>query len=250
MRKICETHDSHMIVAAKFTKQEDGTFCNARLLHEMNKRRAYSESRRQNRLGKADEDMNDTSESYVTHMENEIITVDRDSKGGVGEKKEKDPKTILIESVVLYLNEKTKSDYKPNSKLTVKYISGRINDGYTLDDFKLVIDSKTKQWLNDPNNNMYLRPETLFNSAKFEGYLFSAKRKMTPDESPKSRYEAIIATIGPDTSKEDIAFAYDYQRKTGDKEQYGGKWIMERNHPLTIEVYQEQTYGHIPAHMR
>lgn len=43
--------------------------------------------------------------------------------------------------------------------------------GYTMDDFKHVIDQKVKQWLFDPKMNMYLRPNTLFSPTNFENYL-------------------------------------------------------------------------------
>ena len=42
----------------------------------INKRKAYSESRRKNREGKSKEDMNNTSSSYDSHMENEIESED------------------------------------------------------------------------------------------------------------------------------------------------------------------------------
>ncbi len=56
-------------VFTKFQKDEQGKFYNIRLEEEVDKRKAYSESRRNNRKKK--EDMNNTSLSYVEHMENE-----------------------------------------------------------------------------------------------------------------------------------------------------------------------------------
>ncbi len=77
---------------------------------------------------------------------------------------------ILIKDIVAYLNEKTGSNYKWQSKDTQKHISARINDGYTLDDFKTVIDVKSAEWLGDMKMSRYLRPSTLFGT-KFESYL-------------------------------------------------------------------------------
>lgn len=77
---------------------------------------------------------------------------------------------ILIKDIVDYLNEKTGSKYKWQSKDTQKHIKARINDGFTLDDFKKVIDVKSDEWLNDAKMNRYLRPATLFGT-KFESYL-------------------------------------------------------------------------------
>ena len=66
MLKICLTHDEDIL--SKFEKDENGLYYNARLQQEVEKRKAYSESRRQNRTKK---DMNNISNSYVQHMENE-----------------------------------------------------------------------------------------------------------------------------------------------------------------------------------
>jgi hypothetical protein len=67
MLKICVTHDEDIF--SKFTVDGAGLYYNERLEQEVEKRKAYSESRRNNRKKK--EDMIDTSLSYVPHMENE-----------------------------------------------------------------------------------------------------------------------------------------------------------------------------------
>lgn len=72
--------------------------------------------------------------------------------------------------IVEYLNYRTNKNFKLNSKITQKYIDARLNEKYTLEDFKKVIDIKVSHWLGDPKMEMYLRPETLF-GIKFESYL-------------------------------------------------------------------------------
>lgn len=67
MLKICVTHDEDIF--SKFAVDGAGLYYNERLEQEVEKRKAYSESRRNNRKKK--EDMSDTSLSYVPHMENE-----------------------------------------------------------------------------------------------------------------------------------------------------------------------------------
>lgn len=74
-----------------------------------------------------------------------------------------------IEEVVNHLNEKAGTKYKSSSKNTTKHIKARLNDGYTLEDFKTVIDKKCSEWLNT-DMEKYLCPDTLFGS-KFEKYL-------------------------------------------------------------------------------
>lgn len=75
----------------------------------------------------------------------------------------------IYKEVVDYLNQKAGTKYKSNSKNTTKHIKARLNDGYTLEDFKSVIDKKCFEWLNT-DMEKYLCPDTLFGS-KFEKYL-------------------------------------------------------------------------------
>ena len=81
-----------------------------------------------------------------------------------------DIKSLVISEIITYLNEKCSTNYKTSSEKTKKCINARLNEGYSLADFKKVIDTKATEWLNNPEMSKYLRPETLFGS-KFEGYL-------------------------------------------------------------------------------
>ena len=72
--------------------------------------------------------------------------------------------------IVDYLNKKTGKNFKSDSSKTRKLIDARFNEGYTIEDFRKVIDTKVAQWKGDKKMDGYLRPETLF-SNKFEGYL-------------------------------------------------------------------------------
>lgn len=81
--------------------------------------------------------------------------------------------------VVAYLNEKSHKQFKPNSKKTRAFIKARFGEGFTLEDFKTVIDNKAGGWLNDPEMDRFLRPETLFGT-KFEGYLNEKKETRRP----------------------------------------------------------------------
>lgn len=76
----------------------------------------------------------------------------------------------LIESVVTYLNDVCGTRYKTTTPKTRSLINARSKEGFTLDDFRRVIDVKATQWLGDPKMRSYLRPETLF-GPKFESYL-------------------------------------------------------------------------------
>lgn len=77
----------------------------------------------------------------------------------------------VASSVIDYLNEKAGKRFKAKSAANRKFINGRIAEGYTIEDFKMVVDAKVKQWVNDSQFNNYLRPSTLFNPTNFENYL-------------------------------------------------------------------------------
>ena len=76
----------------------------------------------------------------------------------------------LAENVIItHLNEKTGKAYRVNNKATLKLIHARLKEGFTVEQFKHVIDVKTHKW-KDTEYQQYLRPETLFGN-KFETYL-------------------------------------------------------------------------------
>lgn len=89
-----------------------------------------------------------------------------------------------IKGIIEYLNIKSNSHYKYSTDKTQTLIKARIKDGFTLDDFKIVIDKKCEEWLGT-DFEKFLRPEILF-SNKFEGYLnqkITAKKKTLKDIS-------------------------------------------------------------------
>lgn len=105
------------------------------------------------------------------------------------QRKEKKSKVNIYIPVVSYLNEKTGQTYKATTKKTQDLIKARVNEGFDLDDFKKVIDTKTAQWINDDKMSAYLRPETLF-SNKFESYLNEIAVTI-PDQKPKCHYREL-----------------------------------------------------------
>lgn len=75
MLNICKSYNEDIF--SKFKKDEEGNYYNERLEYEANKRKAYSESRRNNRKKKEiyEEDMKNICNSYEKHMENENVIV-------------------------------------------------------------------------------------------------------------------------------------------------------------------------------
>lgn len=83
----------------------------------------------------------------------------------------------IYKEIIDYLNEIAEKKYR-HTDSTIKLIKARLNEGFTVDDFKKVIDKKTKDWKNDSKMKDYLRPQTLF-SNKFEGYLNQEDKRMS-----------------------------------------------------------------------
>lgn len=110
----------------------------------------------------------------------------------------------IYSSVIDYLNEKTertgKEKYSSTSTKTQKLIKARLREKYELEDFKIVIDKKCKEWLGT-DMEKYLRPETLFGN-KFESYLkqktgsnksFNTHTNQKPGSSTKTERPKVTA---------------------------------------------------------
>ena len=89
---------------------------------------------------------------------------------------------LPYEEIVQYLNQKTGKNFKHTSKVTQRHIRARLAEGFTVSDFKQVIDKKCSDWLRDQKMKEYLRPETLFGT-KFESYL-NSKTTTTKQTGP------------------------------------------------------------------
>lgn len=126
--------------------------------------RLYQQERRQKQKLLAQK-----SSDSKTIQSSDIAISDIDIEEDKEEEKE------IYKYIVEYLNEKAGTNYKPSSKKTQTLIHARINEGFTVDDFKKVIDNKCADWLGNEFEK-FLRPETLFGT-KFESYLNAPTKK-------------------------------------------------------------------------
>lgn len=97
------------------------------------------------------------------------------------------PTPAPYKSIIQYLNSKTGKQYKHTSKNTQKLIKARINEGFTEEDFKHVINVKVEQWINDPKMSEYLRPTTLFGN-KFDTYRNELSKEIADEDNPYLKY--------------------------------------------------------------
>lgn len=140
-------------LAKKFKITENGLFFNEKLEKEKNRRKEYSQSRRDN-INSRYKEKEDNSTCVDTSVDHMYLHMETETR------------TTIID----YLNIKASTKFKGNSEKTKKVISARIKEGYKVEDFKKVIDIKCKKWLTDNKMRDFLRPETLFGN-KFESYL-------------------------------------------------------------------------------
>ena len=92
--------------------------------------------------------------------------------------------------ITSYLNDRAGTNYKASSKKTQTCIHARISEGFTIEDFQIVIDKKCAEWIGTEYEK-YLRPETLFGT-KFEGYL---NARINPKQSKATKIQNRVSDI-------------------------------------------------------
>ncbi|WP_368263442.1 phage replisome organizer N-terminal domain-containing protein [Clostridium disporicum] len=131
--------------------------------------RIYQKEKRakQKLLIESSKKSSDKSNDNSSDTSSDVVALEEDKEKE--EEREEDIDINIYSEIIDYLNSKANTNYRVNNKKTRASINARITEGFTIDDFKKVIDIKSSEWLNT-NMQQYLRPETLFGT-KFEGYL-------------------------------------------------------------------------------
>lgn len=86
-----------------------------------------------------------------------------------------------VNEIMQFFNDTCKCNYKSTSNSTINLISARLKEGFSVQDFKTVIQYKYLNWginpvkfSNGKYSDEYLKPSTLFASKNFEDYLQQA----------------------------------------------------------------------------
>lgn len=128
----------------------------------------------------------------VTKCNTEIeieLEIEKDSINSGDKPPQKKPNySKQYKEIIDYLNKRLGTQYKYKSTQTQKLIKGRLEEGFTVADFKTVIDKKYLEWYKDEKMRQYLRPVTLFGT-KFEGYLNQDIK--VEEEKPKQKVEIV-----------------------------------------------------------
>lgn len=110
--------------------------------------------------------------------------------------------------IIEYLNVKTGSKFKATTKPYIQAIRSRLKEGYTVDDFKTVIDKKCREW-KGTKLEKYLTPKTLFAPSHFDTYLNSNEMAaMTDTERKVAELNALIDAVEGGTDEAGNAESY------------------------------------------
>lgn len=121
---------------------------------------------------------------YSKKITIEVIRKKQVKKDITKKSKTIDSKDINVIKIIDYLNQKANKNFTYKNKKSIELINERIKEGFTIDDFKKVIDIKSSKWLNS-NMEDFLRPVTLF-SNKFESYL---NENIKPNNNVSKRFK-------------------------------------------------------------
>lgn len=136
---------------------------------------------------------NATEEEEEKEKEKEEEKEEEKEKDNINDSQDESDNESFHEScrlIIDFLNNRAGTNYKASSKKTQSCIHARLKEGFTLDDFYIVIDKKAAEWIGTEYEK-FLRPETLFGT-KFEGYL---NAKIIPKQSKASNIQNRVSAV-------------------------------------------------------
>ncbi|SEG56249.1 phage replisome organizer, putative, N-terminal region/phage conserved hypothetical protein, C-terminal domain-containing protein [Bacillus sp. ok061] len=179
---MIEITDDQYICISNWEKHQnvDGLERVKQLNAERNKK--YRERKKQQQLtleNKGNEsDVRMTSRDGTDIEEDKELDKDKELEIiNISSSDESDTKvSIPYQEILNYLNEKADKNFNHKAESHKKLIRARWNEGYTVENFKTVIDNKVSQWLGKFDKegkplDQYLRPSTLFALKHFDNYL-------------------------------------------------------------------------------
>lgn len=156
----------------KLTDRENKVFVNLKRPLQKSKNKSQNANKNKSNQNQNEIKLKSNEDTHLNVYVNVHDNVLEDK--GCGEKKplvtnDVSSLTEITKEILNYLNKKTNSNFRCSSKATQTKINARLNDGYSLNDFIVVIDKKYAEW-KGTEFEQYLCPETLFGT-KFEKYL-------------------------------------------------------------------------------
>jgi len=78
---------------------------------------------------------------------------------------------IKAQEIIEYFNSCANTTYSLDTGSNKSLIISRLKEGYSISEFKFVINKKINDWKSDAQMKKFIRPLTIFNKSKFENYL-------------------------------------------------------------------------------
>ena len=95
-------------------------------------------------------------------------------KGTLSGTKPRPRKKAPVKAIIGYLNEKAGTDFRSSTQATIRLLNSRWQEFDNIKQYLFVIDYVCANWLRDEKMSPYVRPATIFQASKFEGYLENA----------------------------------------------------------------------------
>lgn len=138
-----------------------------------------------NTISTIDRSITSASDETITNMSStsdepyrQLVTAQSPNKNNIRNNKY----NVEIKEIIDYLNLKARKNFRSSTAATQSLIKARLNEGFTVEDFKKVIDIKCNEWLGS-DYAQYLRPQTLFGT-KLESYLNSVDTVKPKEQNP------------------------------------------------------------------
>lgn len=149
----------------------------------------WARKKRQYREGHPEDNVLENEDKVEDNVRQSPI---RDKSIDIRYKEKEIQKKKKADEVLEYFNRVCGTKYRSDKQK--EYITARLDEGFTVEDFKKVVDRKYSKWHDDPKMAEYLRPETLFCKKHFESYLNekdAKPKKFTNIEQHDYDFEAI-----------------------------------------------------------
>ncbi len=105
-------------------------------------------------------------ENYNKGLTKGLVTPSKGCKD-----KDKDKDKDKVKEIIDFFNAICSTKYTYKNKSINEMIFGRLSEGYIIDDFKFVIETKFGDWKNNPKMREHITPNTLFRPSNFPKYL-------------------------------------------------------------------------------
>ena len=174
-------HDkARRMASARYAKMHDEPQAGCTDASKQDARDHASKMHDEPQAGCTDASKQDAENENENENENEITPPTPPSGGSAGGDPRADEAT---ERVIAHLNDVCGTSYRPRSAKSRQLVGARLREGFSAEDCERVIDNMAARWLGDERMRRYLRPETLFNATKFEGYLNAGPPRASPAEA-------------------------------------------------------------------